>query len=115
MRILDFVLGRTLLNREYRRRKIGAFEGLPAMGLDGIGSSSYGPEAALAILIPLGAAGTSTIGWIMTPIIALLLILFASYWQTIRAYPNNGGAYIVAKDNLGLGASLLAAAALMLD
>jgi hypothetical protein len=59
--ILDLVLGRTLLNREYRRRRIGAFKGVPAMGLDGIGSSSYGPEAALAILIPLGAAGTSYI------------------------------------------------------
>src|SRR5690349_14398584 len=113
--IIDFVLGRTLLNREYQRQKIGAFEGVPAMGLDGIGSSSYGPEAALAILIPLGAAGASYIGWIMAPIVALLLILFASYWQTIRAYPNNGGAYIVAKDNLGTGPSLLAAAALMID
>jgi len=85
------------------------------MGLDGIGSSSYGPEAALAILIPVGAAGSSYIGWIMAPIVALLLILFASYWQTIRAYPNNGGAYIVAKDNLGLHVSLLSAAALMID
>ena len=85
------------------------------MGLDGIGSSSYGPEAALAILIPVGAAGTSYVGWIMAPIIGLLIILFASYWQTIRAYPNNGGAYIVAKDNLGLSTSLLAAAALMID
>jgi amino acid transporter len=113
--IVDFLLGRRLLNREYARRKIGAFEGVPAMGLDGIGSSSYGPEAALAILIPVGAAGTSYVGWIMAPIIALLVILFASYWQTIRAYPNNGGAYIVAKDNLGVGTSLLAAAALMID
>jgi amino acid transporter len=113
--ILDLLLGRRLFNREYRRRKIGAFEGVPAMGLDGIGSSSYGPEAALAILIPLGAAGTGFIGWIMAPIVVVLLILFASYWQTIRAYPNNGGAYIVAKDNLGTGVSLLAAAALMID
>src|SRR5690242_4697846 len=116
LRILDLLLGRRLLNREYRRWKIGAFEGVPAMGLDGIGSSSYGPEAALAMLIPLGAAGSSYIGWIMAPIVVLLLILFASYWQTIHAYPNNGGgAYIVAKENLGTNASLLAAAALMID
>src|SRR5436309_12362590 len=79
--ILDIVLGRRLLNREYGTRKIGAFEGVPAMGLDGIGSSSYGPEAALAILIPLGAAGSAHLGWIMAPIVVLLLILFASYWQ----------------------------------
>jgi amino acid transporter len=88
---------------------------VPAMGLDGIGSSSYGPEAALAILMPLGGAGAVYIGWVMAPIVMLLLILFVSYWQTIRAYPNNGGAYIVAKDNLGTAASLLAAAALMID
>jgi amino acid transporter len=109
------VLGRRLANREFNERKIGAFEGVPAMGLDGLGSSAYGPEAALTILIPLGAASLSYIGWVMAPIVALLAILFASYWQTIRAYPNNGGAYIVAKENLGRSASLLAAAALMID
>ncbi len=98
-----------------RERKIGAFEGVPAMGLDGLGSSSYGPEAALSVMIPLGAASLSYIGWVMAPIVGLLAILFASYWQTIRAYPHNGGSYIVAKENLGTNASLLAAAALMID
>jgi amino acid transporter len=114
-RLVDIVLGRRLANREYGERKIGAFEGLPAMGLDALGSSSYGPEAALTVLMPLGAASVGAIGWVMAPIVALLLILFASYWQTIRAYPNNGGAYIVARENLGTNASLLAAAALMID
>jgi hypothetical protein len=42
MDVLDLVLGRRLANREFARRKIGAFEGVPAMGLDGISSSSYG-------------------------------------------------------------------------
>ncbi len=115
MSIFDLILGRRLANREYKRRRIGALEGVPAMGLDGIGSSSYGPEAALAILIPLGAAAPGYILWIMAPIIALLGILYASYWQTIRAYPGNGGSYIVSKENLGTHASLLAAAALMID
>ncbi|WP_439369841.1 APC family permease [Bradyrhizobium sp. DASA03120] len=115
MSLLDFLLGRRLANREFKERKIGAFEGLPAMGLDGLGSSAYGPEAALTILTPLGAAATFYVGWVMAPIVVLLGILFASYWQTIRAYPNNGGAYIVAKDNLGTNAGLLAAAALMID
>jgi amino acid transporter len=115
MSVVDFLLGRRLANREYGERKIGAFEGVPAMGLDGLGSSAYGPEAALTILIPLGGASLAYIGWVMAPIVALLAILFASYWQTIIAYPNNGGAYIVAKENLGVNASLLAAAALMID
>jgi hypothetical protein len=46
--ILRFRLGRRLANREYDERKIGAFEGVPAMGLDGLGSSAYGPELPLA-------------------------------------------------------------------
>src|SRR5919205_3172389 len=51
----------------------------------------------------------------MLPILGLLAILYVSYRQTIRAYPSNGGAYTVAKENLGTKAGLLAAAALMLD
>ncbi len=109
------LLGRRLANREQAERKIGAFEGVPAMGLDGLGSAAYGPEAALTILLPLGAAGLAVFGPIIGAIVALLLILFVSYWQTIKAYPSNGGAYIVSKGNLGTGASLVAAAALMVD
>ena len=114
-RIGSLLLGRRLANREQAQRRIGAFEGLPAMGLDGLGSSAYGPEAALTVLIPLGAGSLAWIGWVMTPIVLLLLILFVSYWQTLRAYPNNGGAYIVSKENLGTNLSLLAAASLMVD
>src|SRR6185437_1463690 len=76
---------------------------------------SYGPEAALTMLMPLGAAGLARINWVMLPILLLLVILYASYRQTIRAYPNNGGAYTVSKLNLGTGASLIAASALMID
>jgi amino acid transporter len=115
MSVRETILGRRLANDEVAQRKVGAYEGIPAMGLDGFASSAYGPEAALAILVPLGAASTAYIGWVMAPILALLAILFASYWQTIRAYPNNGGAYLVARENLGVNASLLAAAALMID
>ena len=60
MAFIDFVLGRRLANREQDSRKIGWFEAVPAMGLDGLGSASYGPEAALAILIPLGAASLAS-------------------------------------------------------
>lgn len=115
MTLLDVILGRRLANREQGARKIGWFEGVPAMGLDGLGSSSYGPEAALTVLMPLGAAGTAWIGAIMVPIIILLAILYLSYRQTIAAYPVDGGAYVVAKENLGRNAGLLAAAALMID
>jgi amino acid transporter len=109
------LLGRILPNARTEERKLTAFEGVPAMGLDGLGSSAYGPEAALTVLIPAGAAGLAHIGPILGVIVGLLLILFASYWQTIAAYPNNGGAYVVSRDNLGRTASLVAAAALMID
>lgn len=111
----QLLLGRRLANQEYAERKIGAFEGVPAMGLDGLGSSAYGPEAALTVLAVLGASSTAYIGHVMLPILALLAVLFASYWQTIRAYPTNGGAYTVSRENLGTSISLLAAAALMID
>jgi amino acid transporter len=115
MSLLRLLLGRRLANEEYVERKISAFEGVPAMGLDGLGSSSYGPEAALTVLMPLGAAGLAYTGLVMPPILVLLLILHMSYRQTIRAYPSNGGAYTVSKANLGTNASLIAAAALMID
>ncbi len=110
-----FFIGRPVANREAEDRKLGVLTGLPAMGLDGLGSAAYGPEAALAILAATGTAGLAEIGPITWVILLLLAILFASYWQTIAAYPGNGGSYIVAKENLGTTAGLLAAAALMVD
>ncbi|WP_217430296.1 APC family permease [Sphingomonas bacterium] len=115
MSFRSFLLGRALANRELSDQKIGWLAAVPAMGLDGLGSSSYGPEAALTILIPLGAAGLTAIGWVIAPIVALLAILYLSYRQVVVAYPSNGGAYTVAKQNLGEGAALVAAAALMID
>ena len=115
MSLITFLIGRPLANREAAARKIGLLDGLPAMGLDGLGSAAYGPEAALTILVPVGAAGLAVIGPVTWIILALLAILFFSYWQTITAYPNSGGSYTVAKENLGTNAGLLAAAALMVD
>ncbi|HEY0180071.1 MAG TPA: APC family permease [Dokdonella sp.] len=109
------LLGRRLANRDARERKIGTFEAVPAMGLDALGSSAYGPEAALAVLAVLGTAGTHWLRPVTLPIVALLVILFVSYRQTIRAYPHQGGAYYVARCNLGVLPSLFAAAALMID
>jgi amino acid transporter len=115
MNIARLFLGRRLANREGAERKLGVFEAVPAMGLDGLGSSSYGPEAALAVMVPLGAAGLGVLGPVMAAIVALLAVLYLSYRQTIAAYPTNGGAFTVARENLGTNASLLAAAALMID
>ena len=114
-KLSDLLLGRTLRSSEQAERKMGVVAGVPALGLDGLSSSAYGPEAALSILVPLGAAGLVYIGPIMIVILGLLTILYFSYRQTIEAYPAGGGSYTVAGENLGVGASLLAAAALMID
>jgi amino acid transporter len=115
MSILNFFLGRKLASNEKEGQKIGVFFGLPAFGLDGLSSSAYGPEAALAFLLPLGAVGLRYIGPITLVILVLLTLLYFSYRQTTSAYPVNGGSYTVAKENLGTWASLFAAAALMID
>jgi len=115
MSLLDRILGRPLASREEEEHKVGALEGVPMLGLDALGSSSYGPEAALTLLLPLGVLGLRYIGPIIGIILLLLAILYFSYRQTIAAYPTGGGAYTVAKENLGVKAGLLAAAALLLD
>jgi len=115
MSVLKLLLGRRLSNIEAGAEKITEVEGVPAMGLDALSSAAYGPEAALTILLPLGVAGLTQIVPITVAVLVLLFILFFSYWQTIEAYPTNGGSYTVASDNLGAPAGLLAGTALMVD
>jgi amino acid transporter len=115
MQILDIVLGRHLASKEARAEQIGPAAGIPIFGLDALSSAAYGPEAALTLLIPLGAAGVVYIVPVSFSIILLLGIVYFSYRQTIAAYPGGGGSYTVARENLGARAGLLAAAALMID
>jgi amino acid transporter len=115
MGVSNVIFGRRLASDEEGEQRVGVLAGIPMLGLDALGSAAYGPEAALTLLIPLGAAGPLYIGPITTLIIALLLVVYFSYRQTIAAYPHGGGSYTVAKANLGTTAGLLAAAALMLD
>src|SRR5271154_479006 len=115
MSLGDWLFGRFLATDEEGEQRVCVIAGIPMLGLDALGSAAYGPEAALTLLIPLGAAGISHIGPISTLIIALLLVVYFSYRQTIAAYPHGGGSYTVAMENLGTTAGLFAAAALMLD
>jgi amino acid transporter len=115
MALKDWLFGRTLATDEEGEQRVGVLAGIPMLGLDALGSAAYGPEAALTLLIPLGAAGLAFVGPISALIILLLLVVYFSYRQTIVAYPHGGGSYTVAKENLGTTAGLLAAAALMLD
>jgi amino acid transporter len=115
MAILDILFGRPLATSEERAEHIGPMAGIPIFGLDALSSAAYGPEAALTLLIPLGLTGVHYIVPVSTSILILLVIVYFSYRQTIDAYPSGGGSYTVATENLGAGAGLLAAAALMTD
>jgi amino acid transporter len=115
MNVLDFLFGRRLSSDQARAEQIGAAAGIPIFGLDALSSAAYGPEAALTLLIPLGALGIAYIVPISLSIIILLTIVYFSYRQTIQAYPGGGGSYTVARQNLGASAGLLAAAALLID
>ncbi|HLJ86161.1 MAG TPA: APC family permease [Candidatus Angelobacter sp.] len=115
MKIYDLIFGKPLATLQERAEQIGPMAGIPIFGLDALSSAGYGPEAALTILIPLGALGVGYIVPISASIVILLAIVFFSYLQTIQAYPEGGGSYTVAHENLGESASLLAASALMID
>jgi amino acid transporter len=115
MSVVDILLGKPLATYDERAEQIGASAGIPIFGLDALSSAAYGPEAALTLLIPLGAAGVAYIVPVSFGIIVLLTIVYFSYRQTIAAYPGGGGSFTVASENLGTYPGLLAAAALMLD
>ncbi|QSQ23512.1 APC family permease [Pyxidicoccus parkwayensis] len=114
-RLTDALLGPPLASGQEGRERIGVGAGVAVLGLDALSSAAYGPEAALTVLRPLGPAGP----WLLLPItlaiVVLLTLVAASYRQTLGAYPNGGGAYAVARQNLGPHAGLLAASALLLD
>ncbi|MGB7281628.1 MAG: APC family permease [Candidatus Acidiferrum sp.] len=115
MNILDLLVGKPIRTSDERAEQIGPARGIPIFGLDGLSSAAYGPEAALSLLIPLGLLGVQYIVPVSAAIIALLVIVYFSYRQTIAAYPGGGGSYTVARYNLGATPSLLAAAALLTD
>jgi amino acid transporter len=111
-RIVDRRLRRHHRGDSHRLTAIG---GLAAMSLDALSSVAYGPEA---IVLGLVAAGAAAVNWtvpISVAIAALLLVLVVSYRQVIAVHPDGGGAYAVAKKELGRWPSLLAAASLVVD
>jgi len=115
MRLLELLLGRPLRSDEEAVERIGVLTAIPVLGLDALASASYGPEAALTVLLPLGATATIWVRPITLAIVAVLTVVALSYAQTIPAYPNGGGSFTVAKENLGRTPGLLAAAALCTD
>lgn len=115
MSLRDIIFGRPLASSEEAKEELSVITGVPVLGLDALASTGYGPEAALTILLPLGAFGLRYFPFIIVVVVVQLTMLYLSYQQTAAAYPNGGGAYIVAHDNLGRRPAVWAAVALLVD
>jgi amino acid transporter len=89
--------------------------GLAVLSSDALSSVAYATQEILTVLILAGSAARSFSLPAASAIVLLLAIVVLSYQQTIRAYPNGGGAYTVSKENLGIYPSLIAAAALLIS
>src|SRR5215207_8734828 len=115
MTLRTLLFGKPLRSDAEAEEQIGPLQGIPVLGLDALASASYGPEAALTILLVIGATASQQIVPVSAALMGLLLIVYFSYRQTLAAYPNGGGSFTVAKENLGADAGLIAAAALSVD
>lgn len=116
MNIKEVLLGKPLKNNEISHQKLSRLWGLPIMASDAVSSVAYAIEEILLILVPtIGILAFKKLPFIVIPILLLLVILVISYSQIIDHYPNGGGAYSVAQENLGKTASLITAAALTID
>jgi amino acid transporter len=95
--------------------ELSVLGGLAALSLDALSSVGYGPEAMVLVLVMAGTGALRFTVPLVLVITAMLALLVISYTQVIAAHPEGGGAYAVAKANLGRWASLLAAAAVVVD
>jgi amino acid transporter len=114
-KLKQLFVGTPLPTAQSRHERLGKAEGLAIFASDPLSSVAYATEAILLVLVVAGPAALSYSLPIGVCIAALILIVITSYRQTIRAYPRGGGAYIVAKDNLGTNVALVAGGALLID
>jgi Amino acid transporters len=114
-KFLDVLLGEPLANEQGCHEKYNIPFGLAIMASDAVSSVAYAAQEILFVLIVLGAMAYQWLTWTSFMIIGLLIILTISYIQIIRAYPQGGGAYKVAKENISDKAGLVAGAGLILD
>jgi amino acid transporter len=109
------LFGQPIPERLAGHERLNRTRALATLSSDALSSVAYGTEASLAVLITAGVVALSANLGIGLVTAALMLIVGYSYRQTIHAYPSGGGSYIVARDNLGVVAGLVAAAALLID
>ncbi len=110
-----FIVGNPLETKRILHERLPKWKALAVFSSDALSSVAYATQE---ILIPLSLFSIAAMSWsipIALGIAALLAAVSTSYWQTIRSYPNGGGAYIVVMDNLGVRPALVTAAALLID
>jgi amino acid transporter len=113
--IKRLLVGEPIPSHLAHHERLSRVTGLAVLSSDALSSVAYATEAILLVLMIAGHAALGYVTPIALLIAMLLVIVVFSYQQTIHAYPNGGGAYIVAKDNIGQGSGLVAAAALLID
>jgi amino acid transporter len=110
------LVGPPIATSEEHEQRLGKPTALAVFASDAISSTAYATEEILHVLVPL--VGMAALGY-LTPmsvvVMALLVIVIASYRQTIHAYPSGGGSYVVSRENLGRIPSLVAGASLLVD
>src|SRR5512142_1814226 len=109
------LFGAPLATRDLPHQAVSKVVGLAVFASDALSSTAYAPEEVLIILAFAGTASFGAAIPIALAIVMLLVIVTLSYRQTIHAYPSGGGAYIVARDNLGELPAQIAGAALLTD
>src|SRR5205823_14167043 len=109
------VVGRPMATDELDETLLPKTLALPIFASDPLSSVAYATESALVVLLAATATAAHLVVPISIAIAVLLAIVIASYMQTVRAYETSGGAYIVARENLGTIPSLVGAAALLTD
>lgn len=109
------LLGTPLATELAHAERVGILGGLAVFAADGLSSVAYGPEEILLMLEPAGPAGLAYTIPVAAAIAALIFVVATSYRQTVVAYPGGGGAYVVARDNLGTTAAHIVGGALLTD
>jgi amino acid transporter len=109
------LLGRALASHKLEHQLLPKFLALPVFSSDPLSSNAYATEEMMLVLVTAGAGALVYRIPIALVIATVLIIVIVSYRQTVRAYPNGGGSYIVAHENLGTIPGLTAAAALLID
>lgn len=115
MSVKQLLFGKPIPDDAAEAQRIGVMPAVSALGLDALASAAYGPEAALTVLIAVGATGSRVLLPLIAGALVLLWFVQFSYRQAAEVYPDGGGSYSVARSNLGKSAGLLAASALSLD